>query len=143
MDLLERKRITEKQETSRDQRHKKISGAQKGEPRKGDTCRVRIVGEKRPMNYKAHLGVDNDGLRTTWSDLRIVQAVRRSTVYGTVKCKVEGDWFFWPGEIQVVPVDTVALQDAPTWGKDGNADFAQKQGPRRSKRLAKGRTTNV
>jgi len=88
------------------------------------------------MNYKAHLGIDNDGLHTTWTDLKIVQAVRRSTVYGTVKCKVEGAWYFWPGEIQVVPVDTVALQEAPTWGKDGNADYAQKQGPRKSKRIA-------
>jgi len=133
MDLQAQKEVLSTRKENRETR--KTSELPANHPKKGDLVRVRIVPEKRPMNYKAHLGINNDKENTNWSEIKTLAAVRHSHIYGTVKGKVEGAWYFWPGELQVVPEDTVPLEGAPTWGQDGNADFVQpRRGARRSRR---------
>ena len=41
-----------------------------------------------------------------------------------IKCLVKGKWYFWPSQLQVVPLDT---QESYVYGQDGNIDYVKKR----------------
>ena len=107
------------------------------EPNVGDSCRISLLGEKeRGIGYKGHIGYDDlrGGTPTKWSAaIYKVQSKRVNRAQGSVKLKVNGQWYF-SSEVLIVPADSV---QPVTMGQDGNIEFRQPRGPRRSARLQK------
>ncbi len=105
------------------------------EPNVGDSCRISLLGDKeRGIGYKGHIAYDDlrGGVATKWSEqIHVVQKKRVNRNQGSVKLKVDGKWYFWPSGIQIVPADSVLPK---TMGQDGNIEFRQPQGRRRSRR---------
>ena len=139
MDLKERRAMRDKQQEQRRKEQERYVHTPKAtEPNIGDSVRVRLPGEKLPMDYKGHLPYRR-GVPVKWSEqLYRVSRKRLNRQLGSVKLLVGNRWRFWPAEVMLVPPDTVDVPE--TWGQDGNVDYkAPRRGTRRSERVRKRR----